>query len=954
MCLAPGATVAGFGVDNRPMTVQERSPRSFTSTEAATAYARSLGQPAVVINEGNTTIAVYLINQSSFGTPYTTMGRGGHSGIAHFPFKGRAVFPDITNPTEQTNVTATYSGVEAIVTEDGYQLRPGTSGMMMSELAQGEDQQAIAQNLQRTYAGHREAFGEGLQDIKDKDQFLKQYNLALRDTAFNLLAASELEAKQKQQSFENGLPATEAPKIHSVSRQLEDLDQQLEQAKRDRMAIDIAAGQSNQGMAIAALVSGDARKHFEEQLKAQQVAHDRVQQLEQQRKAVLAQYPLLARVNPAEFNQLSEQEQAKVLHEACGEVLEDIAATRKNLMKGKINLWQLTPLIHATNEGLGIQPQQAEWIAEKASSEQKWDIASKIGLGALALGLGIAATIATGGLALALGIGAVAVGGIDATLTTEEYFRNQAATNTDINPEESLMPQDMKGHWGWVVASWVGAGLDIGAAVKAARLLKAGMQVDEVIEITSKTHNISADALRAAYEASGTASSDPKVLKQLLTSALPREIAQQTQQGLKVTVLEPAEFFERFGSASSDASTVLHQGKNGLEVEVFVRKGADPVSMMEEAAHIAQTTDKSLTDKMAKLSEENLANWAKMTPEQQAELYKTKLELEIDAQNRLLRQFGEGDPAYAKSVQQTLENLETRLAEVDLGLKNPESLKGKPWLDPTQPPRLFSKTPMSDKQLLSAVEKGFSNPQHMAELLARTDLSPAQLEKAREALSVALRSGKYTPENLQAIISKLRAADAKNAFDEVLAEISHSNRLVKSGQVAEGSQVVLGAKQGKEYKIGSQTVKIDPVPEADVLYLGTDGKIHLDEVKNTAHALREKLSGDSEQFKKLREWKAQDSQGREISFSIENEQGWIEVFAQKGEEVPVLEQLKNTGVSLSIGSRKLSPEQMQKLWDAVKNQHTQMRNDGSWKGWKDFYNQISTLSDAERFLGVSL
>jgi hypothetical protein len=251
------------------------------------------------------------------------------------------------------------------------------------------------------------------------------------------------------------------------------------------------------------------------------------------------------------------------------------------------------------------------------------------------------------------------------------------------------------------------------------------------------------------------------------------------------------------------------------------------------------------------------------------------------------------------------------------------------------------------------VEKGFSNPQHMAELLARTDLSPAQLEKAREALSVALRSGKYTPENLQAVISKLRAADAKNAFDEVLAEINHSNRLVKSGRVAEGSQVVLGAKEGKEYKIGSQTVKIDPVSEADVLYLGTDGKVHLDEVKNTASALRDKLS-DSGQFQRLEEWKAQDPQGREIGLSIENERGWTEVFAQRGEEASILERLIDAEVPLSIGSKKLSPEQMQKLLNEVRKQYVKMKADGSWKGWKDFYNEMSTLSDAERFLGVLL
>jgi hypothetical protein len=117
------------------------------------------------------------------------------------------------------------------------------------------------------------------------------------------------------------------------------------------------------------------------------------------RNAMVAQYLLLERVNPSDFNKLSPDEQAKVLQNACGDVLNDIATTRQNIIKGKINLMQLAPLVAATNEGLGIQPEQAEWIAQKASLNKNWDTAGKIGLGALALGLGIAATFATGGLA---------------------------------------------------------------------------------------------------------------------------------------------------------------------------------------------------------------------------------------------------------------------------------------------------------------------------------------------------------------------------------------------------------------------------------------------------------------------------------------------------------------------------------------------------------------------------
>jgi hypothetical protein len=78
--------------------------------------------------------------------------------------------------------------------------------------------------------------------------------------------------------------------------------------------------------------------------------------------------------------------------------------------------------------------------------------------------------------------------------------------------------------------------------------------------------------------------------------------------------------------------------------------------------------------------------------EQRLDIYKAKVEVEIDAQQRLLRQFGEGDPRYVKGVQHNLENLRARMAEVDLGVKNPKSVEGADWLQEVQAPRLFSKS----------------------------------------------------------------------------------------------------------------------------------------------------------------------------------------------------------------------------------------------------------------------
>jgi hypothetical protein len=756
MCLAPGASMATFGRRNIPLTIGERLPRTFDSVDAATAYARSLGKSTTIIDEGNDTIAVYQADLKVFQSAATGGG---------MPLKSTMVLPD--KNTDQTNVKSTNSAVQAIITQDGYQLSPGESEMRLADFAQGQDQKSLALSLQKSYASHRKAFGNGLQDIKDKDQFLKQYNLSLRDTAFHLLSASELDAKEKQKSFANGLPAAEAPKIQSVAKRLEELDKQIGQAQWDRTMTDIAAGQSNEGMAIASLFSDSAKKNFEAQLSEQSAAHSRVQQLEQQRKAVLAQYPLLERVNPSDFNKLAPDEQAKVLQNACGDVLNDIATTRQNIIKGKINLMQLAPLVGATNEGLGIQPEQAEWIAQKASSDKNWDLAGKIGLGALALGLGIAATFATGGLALALGIGAVGVGITDAVLTTDEYFTNQAATNTNVDPNKSLMPQDMKGHWGWVVASWVGAGLDIGAAVRAARLLKTGMTVEEVIKTTSKAHNIPEDLLRGAYTASGKGTSDPKVLKNILTSALPKEIAEQAGKNVDVAVLSAEEFAKQTGSKTGNAVTKLVKGEDGvLRAQVLVREGADPNVLLEEAAHVAQLSDPKLTPKLAKLTEENLANWPKMTTQQRLDVYKTKIELEIDAQKRILQQAAEVEPRYAKEVQHNLDNLQSRLAEVDLGIKNPKSVAEEPWLNIDEKPRLFNKKAnnfdLDDAESLrkdQIAHSGWYSRKKMRQVINDAEYSShggkhIKAKTVEEARQMSLKTAQYLPGTDNAVLEK--------------------------------------------------------------------------------------------------------------------------------------------------------------------------------------------------------
>jgi hypothetical protein len=83
---------------------------------------------------------------------------------------------------------------------------------------------------------------------------------------------------------------------------------------------------------------------------------------------------------------------------------------------------------------------------------------------------------------------------------------------------------------------------------------------------------------------------------------------------------------------------------------------------------------------------------------------------------------------------------------------------------------------VTDSELRKAFRKGFANPEHLSDLLKRTDLPPDRLMSTRSNLSQAYLSGKIQSEALQRFISQLSKAKGLNQFDQVLAELRHANR----------------------------------------------------------------------------------------------------------------------------------------------------------------------------------
>lgn len=170
-----------------------------------------------------------------------------------------------------------------------------------------------------------------------------------------------------------------------------------------------------------------------------------------------------------------------------------------------------------------------------------------------------------------------------------------------------------------------------------------------------------------------------------------------------IEIMSDADFQKFTRSAKGQAVVIFEDGKP----RVILREGADPSALREEGIHLLQSKDPKFAKKIAELDEARLVNWKELDLDEQLRLYQTKLEIELDAQQRLLKNLDDqlaeiDDPALRKSLEarraaaaKNFENLQNRMDEVT-NLSPAERLKiANKEIDPPQyldqKPRLFAK-----------------------------------------------------------------------------------------------------------------------------------------------------------------------------------------------------------------------------------------------------------------------
>jgi hypothetical protein len=174
-------------------------------------------------------------------------------------------------------------------------------------------------------------------------------------------------------------------------------------------------------------------------------------------------------------------------------------------------------------------------------------------------------------------------------------------------------------------------------------------------------------------------------------------------------VVDDREFRKLVGARRGDAVVLIENG----QPQIVMRHGASASALREELTHLAQwKTDPLMRRRMASLGEDRLARWNHASPAEKLELHLDKLEVEADAQRRILDQLAERAADDPEAAARVLDAEET-LSELGQRIDDLRAVRGQPHLDARalgieEAPRLFAKgaqTPAKVQGLRAAMAR---------------------------------------------------------------------------------------------------------------------------------------------------------------------------------------------------------------------------------------------------------
>ncbi|MFD1052272.1 hypothetical protein ACFQ1S_45195, partial [Kibdelosporangium lantanae] len=169
---------------------------------------------------------------------------------------------------------------------------------------------------------------DGADRAKVKEQFLRVFELALKDTAMATLNTAEKQAAAKATELDKGISDADWA---AIEKELPELIRLNDQIRLLSVTVESAEW-------VPRNEKGELPPNVQKGV-------DEYNALLVKRSELFVRYPLLSQVDPDEFKKMSREDRRKALRGASLEVVANIATTRDNVLGGAVELWLLGPLV---------------------------------------------------------------------------------------------------------------------------------------------------------------------------------------------------------------------------------------------------------------------------------------------------------------------------------------------------------------------------------------------------------------------------------------------------------------------------------------------------------------------------------------------------------------------------------------------------------------------------------
>ncbi|WP_158761752.1 hypothetical protein [Streptomyces sp. NRRL S-146] len=182
--------------------------------------------------------------------------------------------------------------------------------------------------------------------------------------------------------------------------------------------------------------------------------------------------------------------------------------------------------------------------------------------------------------------------------------------------------------------------------------------------------------------------------------------------------------------------------------------------------------------------------------------------------------------------------------------------------------------------------------------------------------------------------SEVTNARTASRLEEMLAEVRGVRRASEDAAPDSTVHTAVGSEHNRRQVevTPGETVDVSNVPDADVLYKGRDGRVHLVEVKNTVNPTRQpEFVG---KINTLSEWQKANP-GRTTRVEIDKPDKWTEVFRPiKGQKVSPAQLMNEKGVDARIGDASFTAEQLGDMQRALEAKYSR-GEEIDWKRMND-------------------